>query len=124
MADGIVCPHCGLVNHPQRKTCHQCHGDLMAEPAKVSDVPLSVDERRALLDQEVVRHAGHGWRVTTRSDTSAQLVKEKKVNGCLAIILLCLGIIPGLIYLAANRAPDSLYLDVDEFGRIRRVLHG
>lgn len=123
MAAGIVCPHCGLVNHPQRRTCHQCHGDLTAAPIAVSTTPLSLDNRRTLLDQEIIAQAGRGWRLTTRTDTSAQLIKEKQINGCLAIILLCLGIIPGLIYMAATRAPDSLYVDIDEFGRIRRVMH-
>lgn len=123
MADGIICPHCGLVNHPQRKTCHECHGDLTAPPAPVSDTPLSLDERRNLLDQEIIKHTSHGWRLTTRTDTSAQMIKDKQRSGCLVVVLLCLGIIPGLIYLSATGAPDSLYLDIDQFGRIRHVMH-
>lgn len=122
MAAGIVCPHCGLVNHPQRKTCHQCHGDLAAPSTTISLTPLEMSTRRAILDQEISKQIGYGWRVANRTDTAAQLVKDKHASGCIAVLLFCLAIVPGLIYLAVARGQEGLYIEVDEFGQVRRTM--
>lgn len=122
MAAGIVCPHCGLVNHPQRRTCHQCHGDLAAPTAPVSTTPIALDDRKAMLEQEIGKQVVYGWRVANRTDTTVQLVKDKETNGCLLLFLFCLGIVPGLIYMATSRGQDGLYIEVDEYGRVKRSM--
>jgi hypothetical protein len=122
MTTGIVCPHCGLVNHPQRRTCHQCRGELAAPAATISLTPLEMDARRAILDHEISTQVGYGWRVATRTNTAAQLVKDKHASGCVAILLFCLAIVPGLIYLALARGHEGLYIEVNEYGEVRRTL--
>ena len=36
---------------------------------------LSLEERKARLDQEISKHAKMGWRVVSRTDTTAQLTR-------------------------------------------------
>jgi hypothetical protein len=121
MAASRVCPYCGLLNHPQRQTCHQCHQSLSDTPPRLSDTLLPVDERQRILDDEIAMRAHDGWRAVVRTETTAQLIRDRQSNGCAALVLLCLGILPGVLYLMATRGQESLYIDVDPYGRIQRI---
>ena len=82
------------------------------------------EERNAILEKDISRQVSHGWRVLSRTDTTCQLVKDKKANGCLAVILLLLFIIPGIIYLVMSNGTKSLYIDVNAEGEINYITDG
>ena len=74
------------------------------------------------LSEEVAHWAGRGFRVESRTETDAQLVKPKKFHVLLFLLgLLALGV-PGLIYLGWYLAQrdKSVYLYVDEAGVVQR----
>jgi hypothetical protein len=77
----------------------------------------------AVLDAEIAKYIRQGYRLTARSDTSAQLVKPKKFSFIWAIIWLILGLGVGFfIYLAwyLAKKEHAIYLTVDAQGRIRK----
>lgn len=121
MAAGKVCANCGLINHPERRTCKQCRADLDAPIVRASDTPLEIATRKDLLDQEIRKHVVQGWAVVNRTETTAQLTMEHQVNGCLVLMLLAFGIVPGLIYLVMHKSRENLYLEVDEYGSVQRM---
>ena len=86
-------------------------------------IKLPIDERRAILDQEIKRFVKKGFRVISRTDTTAQLVKPKKFSFFWAFmwfLLVGIGLIVYLLYYAGKK-DDTIYLEVDEFGRIKRT---
>lgn len=84
------------------------------------DLPL--DARRAILDQEITRYVRKGYRVLSQTDTSAQLVRPKRFNLLLAVLLLVLMVLPFIVYLLMYLAArdTTVYLSVDAQGRITR----
>jgi hypothetical protein len=82
---------------------------------------LTVDERKAVLETEISKEVRQGWRVISRTDTTAQLSKDVGPNGCVAIVLLLFLIVPGILYLLLFKGTESLYLEVDEQGAIKRT---
>jgi hypothetical protein len=84
---------------------------------------LPIAERRAKLDQAIARYSSQGYRVTTRSDTTAQLFRPKKFSffwALLWFLVFGIGLIVYLLYYAAKK--DSvIFLEVDETGRVRRT---
>jgi hypothetical protein len=121
----MACPHCGFPNTVERTTCKSCRQDLRTETAPVSETPLPPPELARLLEAEIVRQQAAGWRLQTRTETTAQLVREvSNTNGCLLILLFCLAIIPGILYAVFAKRTSSLYLSIDAYGRINRLIDG
>jgi hypothetical protein len=83
-------------------------------------VALTLEQRKAILDSEVTKQVQAGWRLASRTDTTATMVLEQKPSACLGIILLLLCIIPGVLYLM-NTKNMSIYIEVDEEGQIKRT---
>lgn len=83
---------------------------------------LSTDERSALLDREIQKYVRSGYRVLSRSDTTAQLVKPKKFSLLIAIIALLLAVLPFVLYLLWYMASKdkTIYLSIDATGRITK----
>jgi len=79
----------------------------------------TIEERKSILDKDVFRLVNHGWRVAHSSDTKCLLVKDKKANGCLLIVLLLLFIVPGIIYLIMYKGRSTLKIEVTEKGDIK-----
>ncbi len=46
----------------------------------------TIDERKRILDEEILRLKGRGWRVENRTDTTCLLIKEDTAMGCLSIV--------------------------------------
>jgi len=46
-----------------------------------------LEERKSILDEEVLRLTGKGWIVKHRTDTTCILVKEDNVMGCFSLIV-------------------------------------
>ncbi len=89
---------------------------------------LQLDQRRSILDREVAKYVGHGFRVISRTDTTAQLVKPKSpskfwIVTFLILSILIFGLILLLMYLLffwLIAKDQAVYLEVDEHGRITR----
>lgn len=86
-------------------------------------MPSTYDEaaRAALLDQEIGKYARQGYRVITRTPTTAQLVRPKKFSLLWALIwtITVAGLIIYIIWYLAKR-DSQIYLTVDANGRIHR----
>lgn len=88
------------------------------QPA-VRERELSLEERRRILDEEVVRRQRHGWVVVYRTETTVQMQKSVQAIPTWAIILLTvitLGII--WLFLFAFKKTATLFIEVDEQGRL------
>lgn len=79
---------------------------------------LLTEERKKILEAEISKYVKTGWRVTTRTDTSAQLTRDKQASCGLALILALFLIVPAILYLLLYRGTESLYLEVDEQGKV------
>lgn len=80
---------------------------------------MSVDARKVRLEQEINKYVRQGWRVISRTDTTAQLQRDKQASCLLALILAIFLIVPAVLYLLLYRGTENLYLQVDEQGRIQ-----
>ena len=125
-----VCPSCGYANSPYRVTCKNCRGDLngllaqeQERSAQAAHAPLSLEARRDLLDREIARYIQEGFRVLSRTDTTAQLVKPKTFSLVWFLIwmLLLIGWLFYVAYYLAKR-DETIYLEVTPGGRVRRTL--
>lgn len=76
---------------------------------------LTIEQRRAILQKEINGYAKNGWRVISQTDTTAQLVKPKRLSCLWAILTVGIAL---LLYLAAK--DETAYLEVDEKGKLRR----
>ena len=84
---------------------------------------LTLEQRTALLDKEIGRYVRHGFRLLSRTPTTAQLLKPKTFSRLWALLwFLCFGfgIFVYLIYYWSKR-DQTLYLQVDPTGRIRKT---
>jgi hypothetical protein len=82
---------------------------------------LNLAEREARLERAIGLYARQGYRVLSRTPTSASLVKPKQFSFVLAVLSLLLFGVGLLLYLAwylAQKEP-TVYLTVDEAGVIR-----
>ena len=79
--------------------------------------------REALLDREVQKYVRWGYRVVSRTPTTAQLVRPKRFSLILALLGLCLAVVGLVVYvLLYMAARDSqVYLTVDINGKIHRT---
>ena len=82
---------------------------------------LTTEERKAILDREVSQQVRAGWRIVSRTDTTAQLVYQQSASACLGIILLLICIVPGILYFMFASKIRNLYIEVDEEGQIKRT---
>jgi excisionase family DNA binding protein len=79
----------------------------------------TIEERKAILAAVIVKHQKNGWTLTNQTDTNCQLTKPKKPETCLVIILLLLFIIPGLLYLIFIKGNMTVFIEVDEDGKVK-----
>jgi hypothetical protein len=77
----------------------------------------TIEERKAILDAEINRRLRQGWIITSRTETSCQMTKDKKPDGCLTVILFLTFIIPAILYLILRKKLYTIYFDVDSEGK-------
>ena len=79
--------------------------------------PMSLEERREILEKEIRKYVKRGYQVASRTDTTAQLIKPKKFS----LFWFCVGLI--ILYLAYYmwKRDKTVYLEVDKLGRIKRT---
>ena len=54
----------------------------------------TLEERKSILDEEVLRLNGKGWVVKSRTDTTCMLIKEDMAMGCLSLLISFLVLFP------------------------------
>lgn len=84
---------------------------------------LSIEERRVILDRQVKRYIKRGFRVVSRTDTTAQLVQPKKFSFLWALLWFLafgVGLIVYLLYYAGKKE-QTVYLEIDEKGHVKRT---
>jgi len=130
------CPSCGAVQPDAARFCRACGtpipetgnagaGAAPPEPGsgagETTPGLLSETERSAILDAEVQKYVGLGYRLVSRTATTARLMKPRGFNlGCAAIgcVLLLVGLIAYLIYYASKQG-STVFLTVDERGQVQ-----
>ncbi len=82
--------------------------------------PLTIQARTFILNQAIQGYQKDGYRLVSSTETTAQLYKPKEFSCCLAVIMvfLIIGIVLYLLYYLSKK-DDSVYLEVDEYGRLR-----
>lgn len=75
----------------------------------------TLEQRRALLQREILRYVRQGYRVVSQTDTAAQLVKPKRFSLLWFFILLGILYVPFYLFARDRQA----YLEVDANGRIK-----
>lgn len=77
---------------------------------------------RLTLAEEVAHYAGRDFVIEHLSDTAAQLRKPKSFSATTFLLLTCLFVVPGALYVLAylGRRDELIYLYVDGSGRVRR----
>jgi len=83
---------------------------------------LSLEERRAILDRVIGRYSRQGYRVVSRTDTTAQLVQPKKFSFWWALfwfLFFGVGVFVYIFYYMSKR-DTVVYLEIDPRGRLVR----
>jgi hypothetical protein len=85
---------------------------------------LSIEQRAALLERHIAQFVARGYRVTSRTEATAQLVRPKEFSFLWALlwlgVTLCvcgLGILLYLLYYLAQK-DKIVYLEVDPYGEV------
>ena len=79
---------------------------------------LTPEQRRDILDRAVAKYVKQGYRVISRTDTTAQLVKPKRF-GCTWLLLSLLSLGIALVFYLYTK-DKAIYLEVTPTGRIKR----
>ena len=92
------------------------------ERERASLHPLSVQERSNILDDQVRNYVQGGYRVESRTPTTAQLVRPKKFSFLWALLWFLLFGIGILVYVAyyLAKSDQTVYLEVDDEGKVRK----
>lgn len=88
------CPFCAETILAQAVVCKHC-GRELNRPAPV--VPTGPSDRQ-LIEQEVAKYAGQGYRVVSQTETAAQVAKPKKWNAAGIILFVLLPLIGWLLW--------------------------
>ena len=83
--------------------------------------PITAEERKKILDQEILKHQTQGKRIESQIEFRITLVKEKEINHVLHLILSVLTgglwlFVWALVYFSAKDTRELL--QVDEYGGI------
>ena len=122
MTSRVLCADCGYENSPHRTTCKKCHVNLeeaqyKASQATLTGERLSIEERSEILGREINRYVRQGYRVVSRTDTTAQLVKPKEFSLFWAII----GFLFLYLLYYLSKKDETLYLEVLPNGQIAKT---
>ena len=72
-----------------------------------------------VLQNSIIRYRRKGWTVTSQVDNSVYMVRKKRPKPLLALVLLVLGILPGLLYIFWPRKTDQIFLYM-QGGKVRK----
>lgn len=77
---------------------------------------VSLEQRRRTLEAALLSLTQKGWVISSRTDTTAQLTRSGKKSGCLLLILLIFGILPGILYAVWPASQETMFVIVNEQG--------
>jgi excisionase family DNA binding protein len=77
------------------------------------------DERKTILDAEIIKQQKKGWQISNRTDMTCQLIKENKPEIIVVVILFLLFLIPGILYLILMKGTVTIYVEINEDGEIK-----
>lgn len=83
---------------------------------------ISIDERKFILDKEIRKYSKKGYKINSRTATSAQMVKPKQFSCLFAslwFLVFGIGILFYLFWYMA-KSDKVIFLEVDGMGRIKR----
>ena len=106
------CQHCQYNNDPKLTVCTRC--------GKSMDV-LPIERRTTILEEQIAEGITKGWALVTKDATTATMTKRGQANGCMVLILLCLAILPGVLYYYLARPTETIFIRVDEYGEVFRT---
>ena len=75
----------------------------------------TLEERKSILDEEILRLIGKGWIVKSRTDTTCLLTKEDTVAGCLSLFVSLLVLFPFF-----DKRIKTRIIEVTPEGKIKR----
>ena len=77
------------------------------------------------LNQEIRRLIGDGYQITSQTPETASLVRKASGKSCgLIAVLLCAGILPGIIYIMWPRKDETVFLELEPDNTVRRTGQG
>jgi hypothetical protein len=76
----------------------------------------TIEERKAILEAEIIKQQKKGWQIASRTDITCQLTKEKKPETVVVVILILLFVIPGILYLILMKGIITVYIEINEVG--------
>lgn len=83
--------------------------------------PLTPKEREKRFEEAISRYRDRGYQVKQVGDYEFQALKPKEFSGCAFLLLLLLGVFPGLFYLLwyglVSRDKKEV-VEVDEYGKV------
>ena len=79
---------------------------------------MTIEERKGILAREIIEYVDQGWRVTSQTDTTAQLARDKRASCLVAFLLALLFILPAVLYLILYKGTENLFLEVNGDGQI------
>ncbi|MCJ7448230.1 MAG: hypothetical protein MUO72_11085 [Bacteroidales bacterium] len=79
----------------------------------------TIEERKAILETEIIKQQKKGWRISSKTETNCQLMRDKNRSGCLLVILFLFFIIPGIFYLLLTHGTTTVFLEINENGEIK-----
>lgn len=79
----------------------------------------TIEQRKSILQSQIVKYVKKGFRVTSQTDTTAQLIKPKQFSFFWFLVNLFL-IIGWVFYLAwyLAKKDETIFLEVNENGRV------
>jgi hypothetical protein len=90
------------------------------EIAGLKTKPINNEKREEILQTEIIRYANKGWKVISRTETTAQLSYNNSPNLGIALILLFFFVLPAILYLIFGRSTENLYLVIDKCGNVNK----
>jgi hypothetical protein len=83
----------------------------------------SLEDRSEILDAYIQKYLKAGYRVTSRTETTAQFIKPKEFSAALAIICLLLAILPFFLYLLIylGEKDKVAYVSVGSDGKVTQT---
>ena len=80
---------------------------------------VPIERRKEVLEKTVSKYVRQGWHVISRTETTAQLSRDKRASCLLALILALFLLVPAVLYLLLYRGTENLYIEVDEQGKVK-----
>jgi len=121
----LPCPRCGQLNTIRRKTCKECGVDLSEARGEIeqqaeSEPEVSSALQSEKLEQNIAHYVSQGYRIVSRTEKSAQLVRPKEFSFFAALLWFLVFVVGLMIYIFyyLAKSDDLIYLRVTQSGTV------